>query len=83
MTDIEALYRELIQMHATIHLSFAERDWRWVLSPVAFDLLREYAGIPKLPNEAIVDVGEMTVFGLSVRVDEHAPTLHPMLELRR
>lgn len=41
MSGVEALYRELVQMHRIVERS--ADPWRWVLSSDAVNLLREYA----------------------------------------
>jgi len=77
--DLAALMRDLTQMYGAIQMSpRSEGMWRWVLSPAAIGLLRGYAETLGFVTRAY---DKESVFGLPIRVDEHAT--HPMLELRR
>ena len=76
--EVTALIRDLTRMHGIIRRSFADDEWRWVLPVAAVDLLRAYA--ETLGTAVLLD-GEVTLFGIPVRADEHATA--PMLELRR
>lgn len=57
-------------------------EWRWVLAPASLGLLkREFPPVSQRHNILnLVQDGELQLFGMPVRVDEHAQG--PMLELR-
>ena len=86
MTDsiTEALILDLTRMYGIIRPSFSNDEWRWVLPANAVDLLRAHARALADETQAgaagLLD-GEVQVFGIPVRSDEHAT--QPMLELRR
>jgi len=78
--DTEALVHDLTRMYDTMRINYEHDEWRWVLSPAMVKLLRDYAST--VSDTATTDLtDEATVFGVQVRVDEHAT--QPMLELRR
>lgn len=80
MTDIQALIREIIELdHVPRMASGLRLDWRWILSPAAVMLLRQYAGMPAQASVNVDLDGELTVFGIPAEVDEHASRL---VELR-
>ena len=78
--ELTALMRDLTRMYDTMRINYEHDEWRWVLSPAMVKLLRDYAAT--ISDTATTDLtDEATVFGVQVRVDEHAT--QPMLELRR